>query len=449
MLLPFAMCVLILYVPLPLSSGGMPSGTAWLGVAVLVALNAVVCWAASSVAIRVAGVRGAADSLVSTRLFTALKGMMVGFVLADVVALNWPLAVEELLAGRRWAILWPDCLLLLPVLAMAFTLMAFQYRVERRTGRVSLALPRWLWLRFRVEMAVVLVPWLMLVVVSEAADAIFYGSPLAATADSIASGMVLAGVVVFSPLLLRAIWANEPLPDGPLRRRLETYCKRQGFRCRDILLWRTYGHLANAGVVGPTPLLRYVMLTDALVQRCEEREVEAVFAHEVGHARHHHLAFYALLAAAFVCFYVNLVDLAARAGWVEPIHDVFSFQMTARQGAVMLAFAAVYWGLVFGYISRRMEQEADLFALRTIEEPASFLTALARLAAVGGVPHRAGSWRHFSIAHRLEFLHGVLADPAREGSFRRRSAALKAAMLGLFAAAAFRLLVCRPDLLGI
>src|SRR5581483_9722513 len=84
----------------------------------------------------------------------------------------------------------------------------------------------------------------------------------------------------------------KPLPAGPLRSRLEGTARRLGFRCNDILVWGTHGGVANAMVAGVVPWLRYVILTDRLMTELTPDEIEAVFGHEMGHAKHHHMLLY-------------------------------------------------------------------------------------------------------------------------------------------------------------
>jgi len=364
MLLPFLLCVLILYIPLPLSDGAVPLSVGAGGVALLALFNAAAAYAGSGLAMTLSRLPGRRGALGANRVFLFLKGGVVGLVLADVLALKWPALVNDLLGAHPWALMLSDLLLLAPAVVMIVTLMAFQYRFD-------------------------------------------------------------------------------------YSERLEALCRRQKLRCNDILLWHTHNHLANAGVVGPTPLVRYVLLTDALVQRSTHEEVEAIFAHEVGHVRHHHLGFYMLFAVAFVCFYVNLVDLIALTGWVTPVRDILAFHMTAEQGAVMLGFAAIYWVLIFGFVSRRMEQQADLFSIEAVEEPRSFVSALQRLAALSGAQSGFASWRHFSIPRRIAFLLGVLAAPSRAKRLRAAIAAMQVALVGLLVLGAARLLVFRPHLFGL
>ena len=47
--------------------------------------------------------------------------------------------------------------------------------------------------------------------------------------------------------------------------------------------------MANAVVMGPVPRLRYVLVTDHLLESLDQDELEAVVAHELGHAKQHHV----------------------------------------------------------------------------------------------------------------------------------------------------------------
>ncbi|MFW6189079.1 MAG: M48 family metallopeptidase [Planctomycetota bacterium] len=449
MLLPFLLCVLLLYVPLPGGGGAPPVLLTVAGVAALAAVNAGTGWLFSRLAIRLVVRSGEFGRMAASKLQTGMKGAVVGFVIADVFVFRWPAVVVRLVGHRRWALGAEDALLLLPVVVMMLTLMAWQHRVEARLGRVTLSLPRYLWMRFRLELGIVLLPWAMLVLAADLTEALFAGSEHLRLAGTLSTGGVLAGIVVFSPALLRRMWRCSTLPDGPLRERLQALCRQHGFTCDGILVWHTDNHLANAAVVGPTPLLRYVMVTDALINRCTRKEVASIFAHEVGHIERRHLPFYAGLAAAFIAFYANLMDLLALTGRVQPLSDILAFDITLPQAIVLLLFAVLYWVVLFGWVSRRMELEADLFSLASVEDPGAFLTALEKLGIMSTSPREASHWRHFSIARRVDFLSDVLEDPGLGKRFLRRMRYLKIGVMAAGAAALVRLLVQRPELFGL
>ena len=82
-------------------------------------------------------------------------------------------------------------------------------------------------------------------------------------------------------------------------------------------------------LTGPLPFLRYVVLTDRLVQEMTPEEVEAVFGHEVGHIKHHHLLFYfGFLIASLVV----VVGVCMQPDGIEP------FLAVAKELDVRFAF---------------------------------------------------------------------------------------------------------------
>ena len=80
-----------------------------------------------------------------------------------------------------------------------------------------------------------------------------------------------------------------PLPDGPLRERLEALARDAGFRNRGLFVMdasRRSGH-SNAYFTG---ILRpRIVLFDTLVARMSVDEAASVLAHEIGHYRAHHV----------------------------------------------------------------------------------------------------------------------------------------------------------------
>ena len=117
------------------------------------------------------------------------------------------------------------------------------------------------------------------------------GTHLPWAADAILGTISICTLAV-APVILRYIWATEPLPAGALRERFVRTCGRIGLRYREILLWHTHGTAINAAVMGFVAPLRYILVSDALLETMDEEEIEAVFGHEAGHVRHWHLPFF-------------------------------------------------------------------------------------------------------------------------------------------------------------
>jgi Zn-dependent protease with chaperone function len=438
-LLALLISLLVLYIAKPVGKPCLPIGLAPFGVALLVCLHALVCLIVGGAA-RIVHKTGAGD-LKAFRVLRIAKLNIIIFTLLMAFVLGWPAFVARLFSGTPWLPFADDALLLLPVIAMALITMASRHRFEKRTGMVRLNLVDYLALRTRTELAVLLMPWAVLVIVSDVTLILFGQSPHYTAIDTIVSVVLVVAMVTFGPVILRMVWETSPLPAGPLRERLEALCTAQHFRCRNMLVWHTRKHVPNAGVVGMLPLLRYVLLTDALLANCTDEEVESIFAHEIGHVKNHHFSFYLLFAIGFMCFYANVVDALSGFGVVEPLGNILVHELTATQAVIMLIFAALYWVFAFGYLSRRLEQQADMFALRVSSNPAALASALQKLGAMSGVPSKADSWRHFSIHRRTDFLREVMADPARGLQAHRLTRFVQLAIVLLFVVSCLRLLV--------
>jgi hypothetical protein len=204
-------------------------------------------------------------------------------------------------------------------------------------------------------------------------------------------------------------------------------------------------------VVGVVPRLRYVLLSDRLVEELSPDELEAVFGHEVGHVKHHHILFY-------VGFFLISVLVVGRAWDVTTYYVPATSQLFpasedwAKLPFIGLAFAYIF--VVFGFLSRRCERQADVFGCRAVScaqakceshgsdavlTPAgkglcatgirTFIAALEKVACLNEISRsRPGwfqSWQHSTIANRVDFLQRVLADPTVEPRFQHRVALVK------------------------
>jgi STE24 endopeptidase len=261
------------------------------------------------------------------------------------------------------------------------------------------------------------------------------------------AGVLALLVLVFMPWMLVKLWGAQPLPAGELRDRLTAAGARLRFRCTDILLWNTRGGMANAMVTGLFRTPRYVMLTDSLVEHLTPDEVEAVFGHEVGHVRHHHMLFY----LAFLLLSLTAVGAAAdrflpalQIDWYALLY-FNSASMPAGAHWLSWLGAAIFLGgylwLVFGFLSRRCERQADVHGCKAVSQGSqaaseappgaavgalneagirTFVSALEKVASLNGIGRDKPSWRHSSIARRVAFLEKLAANPHEEPRFQAR-----------------------------
>jgi STE24 endopeptidase len=346
---------------------------------------------------------------------------------------------------------------ILPALGAAVAGWWVQEPIERRVreaslirrldeGRPLVAWPsrlRFVVARTRSNILLLLVPILVVVAVSEALEPrIARAAPAfwASGGQELTPLAIALCVYLLSPLLARLVLDLAPLPPGEMRTDLEEVCRASGVRVRDILVWRTDDAMVNGAVMGLVGPLRYVMLTDGLLELLPRQQLRAVMAHEIGHVRRRHLpwmlaALIAMLVVASLLVEapVRFADEAIRtAGW--SIDATLEALLWLDRGAALSATALAL--LLFGWLSRRIERQADSFAAQylssaegspqiTPQAVAAMSDALASVARHTGVsPHRP-SWRHGSIAWRQAYLGGLTGSPVAGLGIDRLIARLK------------------------
>jgi STE24 endopeptidase len=340
----------------------------------------------------------------------------------------------------------------------------------------------------RLQLLFTVVPILLIIFLSDVAS--LAARPLLHHVPSEAQQAVIniisaAAVFIFAPQILRYVLDTQTLPDSPLRRRLHAMCQRFGLRYRDILLWRTQNNMGNAAVVGIVPGLRYILLSDLLLETMSDDQIEAVFAHELGHIVHRHMIWYVVFFIGMILALAGPGDALGRAitQWIPtPDGNLTPSMMMQLTPLLLLGLGIAAFLIVFGFLSRRFERQADVFAARTMEqalaaEPlrvamesphprpspedrpsaprnasspvgprgaAVFASALERVAVINNIPIAARSWCHGSIARRMNYLLHLARDPQRTGHFDRTMVRLYALLLAACAACVAYLLFIHP-----
>jgi Zn-dependent protease with chaperone function len=341
------------------------------------------------------------------------RGMLVGTYLFTVHGLNWPAFVSTTL-GLKEVVALDQVLILAPYLVSMLGAMVISFPAQRRASGIPWTLGAYLGFILRQYWALLLVPWLLYVVVLDLLGVLVtprlpadWRAPIGWT--SLLALMVL--LYTFWPLTLRWFWPTRELPDGPLHDRLTALCRRAGVGYRRMLIWRApVGGLANAAVTGLTRSVRHILLTDTLLERLEPEEVEAVLGHELGHVLRHHLPSYVLFAVGFIALAL-LGDVLLGGTLPEPSLTVGP-EANLLDLAGSAAVIGLYWGVLFGWLSRRFEQEADVVGGEMVGNPEVLARALEKIGQINGRPRNRASWRDFSVANRSGFLRQTALDPS-------------------------------------
>lgn len=293
---------------------------------------------------------------------------------------------------------------------------------------------------------------------------------------------VVPCLILVMPLVMKPLLGLKPMPPGPVRERFEALARRLEFRCTDFLLWHTHGASANAFITGLLPRVRYVVFTDRILDDLPPDELDAVFGHEVGHARHGHIWLYTgflalslAVLAALVLFTEKAIDAGTSDEMVRLRETLKGFKTWVALPPVFLVTGYLF--VVFGALSRRCERQADLFGCKAMScgDPActghdektvyppggrclcptgvrTFARALDRVRELNGMDSEDGgrsrfgralrgalgwvrAWQHGPMSLRIAYLRGLAERLGDEPRFQRRLFALKCAlMLSLVAA---------------
>jgi Zn-dependent protease with chaperone function len=390
--------------------------------------------------------------------------LWLGLVLAVQCILQWPQIVRA-----NWrlgeTVLLDELLILGPVVIPLLLMWAVEFELDwsirtggrherwrlRLTDRAALVATE-----ARHHLVLVLVPVLLLLATRDIAER--WLPQLAAGHDAwlVYIAPMLAILLGF-PWILRIACNTQRLPNGPLRQRLESHARRWRVGLRDILVWHTQARLVNAAATGLFPRFRYVFLTDGLLASLDERQIEAVFAHEAGHARLHHVGrrlltvlLPVMLWQAAGCWQADMPatgvgQFARPTAWLDMIP-------AAAPGVAI----GLYILITLGWYSRLLEHQADLWACCRLGESqaeqdagsvagddavAAYVSALERMAATGVGGRRQISWLHPSPRARIDFLLSNARNPRRIQSFQRR---VRMADILLVLAAAAPLLLPLP-----
>ncbi len=397
-----------------------------------------------------------------TVVFAARIGILIWFGVG-VFFLGWGNAVSWLMGSlNQWAVEVPATLIgIIPGIGAWMLLWWAQYPAERALREQNLMIEfndemplhrpptfgSFFVLNLRLQILFTAIPLLMILALHDGVMLclrIFGG--IAIPSESLEGGVTLASallVFVLAPVIVRRVLNTQPMPASPLRHRLEQFCREQKLRYRDILLWRTDHNVGNAAVMGIIPQVRYILMSDLLLETMSDEQIEAVFAHEVGHVVHRHMIWY------LVFFKCLLLALALAALVAESYMRFVHVPAWVPMDLVMTLLGAGGFLLAFGFLSRRFERQADVYAARQMERRALaaagaaanhvgphgariFASALHKVAVINGMPVAGTIWRnwcHGSIARRMDYLHEISGDPSRTRRFDRFMLTLYALLL--------------------
>ena len=189
--------------------------------------------------------------------------------------------------------------------------------------------------------------------------------------------MFIAPVVIM-PLFNKFI----PLEEGELKGAIESYARSQDFMIKGVFTMdgSKRSTKSNAFFTG-FGKFRRIVLFDTLIEKHTLKELVSILAHEMGHYKMKHMLwsmFISILTTGLMFYILSLFINN------KELFAAFKMQETSIY-ASLLFFGFLYTPIqmilsVFGsMLSRKHEYDADEYAVRTYNDPASMITALKKL----------------------------------------------------------------------
>lgn len=158
----------------------------------------------------------------------------------------------------------------------------------------------------------------------------------------------------------------------------------------------------NAFATGRDPNHAHVAATSGILELMDDRELEAVMAHEMGHVQNYDIRVM-MIVFGLVSAIGLIADVLARMFWFSgddnrPSHPIFLVI-----GIVAVLISPVVAALVQAAVSRQREYLADATGAMTTRDPEGLASALEKLGAAGTATRRQNpSSAHLFFANPLK-----------------------------------------------
>ena len=213
---------------------------------------------------------------------------------------------------------------------------------------------------------------------------------------------------IFPTVILPLFYKLKPLSNESLYDRLNRLVEKFGYKMRGVFSFDLSRETkkANAALTG-LGKSRKIIISDTLLENFSDDEIEVVLAHELGHLVKHHMMKGIIVSAAIslIGFYIMAQLYSAYAAVLNvPVYDLTALPF--------LAFVVTIFGIIAmplgTFYSRKIEHEADVFALNTTGMRKEFAESMRKLGKLNLTPENPPAWiekiffSHPSIGARIK-----------------------------------------------
>ncbi len=223
---------------------------------------------------------------------------------------------------------------------------------------------------------------------------------------------------LFPSVILPMFYKLKPLTNEALHSRLSALVEKFGYRMSGVFSFDLSRETrkANAALTG-LGKSRKIIISDTLLENFSNDEIEVVLAHELGHLVKHHMMKGIVVSAitSLIGFFILAqIYSAFAARYYLALHDL--------EAIPFLAFILAIFGILTmplgNFYSRKIEHEADMFALDNTGMRKEFAQSMRKLGKLNLTPENPPRWietiffSHPSIGARIKsaFPDGLSED---------------------------------------
>ncbi len=224
--------------------------------------------------------------------------------------------------------------------------------------------------------------------------------------------------ILMPVVLVPLFYKTKPIEDEALKGRFRRLAEKANADIKDFytLEFSSKGSTANAAMMG-TGKTKRIALSDTLLEGYTPEEIEVIIAHELGHYKNKDFIRLFLFQVVLMFVYFGLTHIITIA-LVAPL-GLGGISDVAALPLMILVFAILSLLLVpfSNAIVRRLEHEADDFALHLTGRPQAFITMMTKLTDQNLAEAEPNRWverlfsDHPSYNSRLEHARCYLEKP--------------------------------------
>ena len=189
-------------------------------------------------------------------------------------------------------------------------------------------------------------------------------------------------IAKFAPILIIPLFYKySPINNAGLKDKLIKLSSKAGFKIEEVYALNLSKDTkkANAALAGMGRQKR-ILLCDTLLKNFNEKEIESVMGHELGHHKMKHIlksVLFGGVATVLIFFVTNIVFLR--------LFDISGYAVLYDFESLVLIYAIISVLSIFALpirnaFSRNMEEKADEFTLKITGDKEAFISAMKKLA---------------------------------------------------------------------